>query len=388
MFDREMALFRLFQARGVEISLLSYGGREELDFASRIPGMEILCNRASLPRQTYIRRIHQAHVLPLLRCSVLRNWQASGLFSAHRASWAWQTPMVARMDYFWSELARLRQAAGSRNADRIAGQERKALASAARIIATSEEMAAYLIDRSPSLASRITIIPNFVDVDRFKPLATAKKFDLVFVGRVSPEKNLPALLQALRQLDASIAIVGGTNLTLDAPSRDNDEEAKLKRDFGTLDGRIHWIGRVKNEELPAILNQSRAFALSSLIEGQPRVLIEAMACGLPIIGTKAPGIRGLIQHEATGYLCDTDADSIAAAISAVLSNPELMNRMGAKARQFALENYSLEELARREYELLRHVVSRFPLKSAPMRLAEYVLRRNPPYDRTASAAPN
>ena len=137
MFDREMALFRRLQDRGVKIRILSYGGREELNYANRLAGMGILCNRANLPLQTYIRRIHQLHALPLLRSDVLRNWQTSGLFSAHRASWAWQVPMILRMDYFWSELTRLRQAAGSPNADRIRGIERKALASAAHIIVTT-----------------------------------------------------------------------------------------------------------------------------------------------------------------------------------------------------------------------------------------------------------
>ena len=111
MFDREMELYRRLQDRGVKIRILSYGGKEELDYANRIPGIGILCNRANLPRQTYIRRIHQLHALPLLRSDALRNWQSSGLFSAHRASWAWQVPLILRMDYFWSELTRL-QASG------------------------------------------------------------------------------------------------------------------------------------------------------------------------------------------------------------------------------------------------------------------------------------
>ena len=124
------------------------------------------------------------------------------------------------------------------------------------------------------------------------------------------------------------------------------------------------------------------------IEGQPRVLIEAMACGMPIIGSNVRGIRSAIEHKVTGYLCDTDAASITDAIRTVLSNPDLMRKLGANARQHALEHYALEQQARHEYELLCDVVQRFPLRSAAVRLAEYLLRRNPPYDLTASSAPN
>ena len=265
MFDREMALLRLLQARGVKIRILSYGGKEELDYANRIEGMGILCNRANLPQQTYIRRIHQLHALPLLRSDVLRNWQSSGLFSAHRASWAWQVPMILRMDYFWSELTRLRQAAGSPNADRIRGIERKALASAAHIIVTTEEMAQYVTEISPAAAAKIAMIPNFVDVDLFQPAPSAKKYDLVYIGRLSPEKNLDALFQAVKELNLSIAVIGGRNLSIHNAAQFDDEEDKLKRKFGALDGRIHWLGRLKNEELPAIMNQSRAFVLCSFI---------------------------------------------------------------------------------------------------------------------------
>ena len=386
IFDREMALLRHLQKRGFKIRILSYGGKEELDFASRIQGMGILCNRANLPRQTYIRRIHQLHMLPLLKSDVLRNWQTSGLVTAHRASWAWQTPLVLRMDYYWSQLARIRQPAGSSNADRIKGMERKAVASAARIIVTSQELAASIVEMSPAAAPKIAIIPNFVDADRFRPIATAKRFDLVFIGRISPEKNLGALLQAIKPLSVSIAMIGGRNLSLLDPARDEDEEMKLKREFGTLDGRIHWLGRIKNEELPTLISQARALILCSLIEGNPRTLIEAMACGMPVIGANVPGIRSVIEHEATGYLCGTDAESIRAAVKTVLSDPELMRKLGENARRYALEHFSLEQQARREFELLRDVVRRHPVRPAPRRLAEYLLRRNPPYDLTVPAS--
>ena len=385
MFDREFSLFRYFQAKGVNIRILCHGGKEELDYASRIAGMKILCNWANLPRSTYVRRAHQLHMLPLLKSHVLRNWVSTGLFLAHRASWAWQVPMILRMDYSWSGLARVNQPAGAQYADRIAGLERKAAAGAARIVVTSPELAASVIDNSPQAAPKISLIPNFVDVDQFQPMSSAKRFDLVYIGRISAEKNLAALLQAIKPLDVSVAIIGGRNLPLYGPGQVDDEQAKLQRDFGTLDGRIHWLGRLKNEELPALINQARAFILCSLIEGHPRTLTEAMACGLPVIGANIPGIASALEHEKTGYLCGTDVASIRAAVKTVLSNPELMRRMGENARQYALDHYAFEHLARREYALLRDVAASHPLRSAPRRLAEYLLRRNPPYDLTAAS---
>ena len=83
-----------------------------------------------------------------------------------------------------------------------------------------------------------------------------------------------------------------------------------------------------------------------------------MATGLPIIGTEVMGIASTIEHEKTGYLCGTDADSIAEAIQTVLAQPELMHKLGVAARQFAMENFSLDHIAQREYELYHEVLER------------------------------
>ena len=127
----------------------------------------------------------------------------------------------------------------------------------------------------------------------------------------------------------------------------------------------------------AVINQSRAFINCSLIEGHPRALVEAMACGLPIIASDVLGIGDMIDHEETGYLCETDADSIARALQTVLAAPALMEKMGAKARQVALAQYSLDQLAQREYELLTSVASQHPVARASSRLSQYLRRKNP-----------
>lgn len=94
------------------------------------------------------------------------------------------------------------------------------------------------------------------------------------------------------------------------------------------------------------------FILPSHYEGHPKTLIEAMACGKATIGGRSPGIREIIQHEKNGWLCETDPDSIRAAIQHLVQHPELRDVLGKNARQFAVENYALDPLAEREYRLL------------------------------------
>lgn len=376
ILDRELALYNRLQARGARISLITYGDRQEFKYSARMPGIEILPNRFGLPYKTYLRRAHQVHAPRLLRSDVLKTHATTGLMAALRAHWAWRVPLVARMSFNWSESVRIKQPDNRALAERVDELERTALARASQVITATQEIADAMIAKDPAAAARLTVIPNYVDVDLFRKLPQDKQFDLVFVGRFNRQKNLLALLEAVERLGLKIAMIGGVSTHIQENSQDKRYFSEIKERFGDLDGRIHWLGRIKNEELPVYINQARAFILCSHIEGHPRALVEAMACGMPIIASDVHGISNMLTHEETGYLCDTDADSIASAIQSLLSKPALMAEIGAKARQYALERYSLDQLVQREYDLLRDVAERNLLEGAPRRLARYLLRRN------------
>ena len=376
ILERELRPYHRLQSSDIKINFVTYGGREELQYSQRMPGINILCNQYGLPAKTYLRRVHQVHGLALLRSQILKAHATTALISALRAHWAWQAPLIVRLSFDWTESARVKQPGNSALAKRVDDLERTAARRASHVITATQDIADALIAKEPAAATKLTLIPNYVDEDLFRPIQSDKHYDLVYVGRMNRHKNLVALLQAVEQLGLTIAMIGGISVHI----RENDDDrrylAEIKDRFGDLNGRIHWLGRIKNEELPAYINQARAFILCSLIEGHPRALVEAMACGLPIIASDAIGMSNIIEHQKTGYLCDTDCASIARAIETVLSSPALMERMGAKARQYALANYSLDQLVQREYQLLKLVEAQNPAGSVSLRLAQYLMRRN------------
>ena len=77
-----------------------------------------------------------------------------------------------------------------------------------------------------------------------------------------------------------------------------------------------------------------------------------MSCGRPVIGTDVPGIRELIRHRETGFLCGTSPADIRAAIQAVLSDSDLRIRIGRQAREFVVEHFALERAVEMETALL------------------------------------
>ena len=365
---------RVLQEKGLRISVVSHGGREDYAYASQFPDMRILCNSLGIPARVYDRRVHQVHWRQILRSQVARSFDANGLIATMRAGWAWHMPVIAHASYLPSELLSTTNPGEKRLIERQRGRERVALGNAALVSVPTQELADKIVELVPATATKLIIMPNFVDPEKFRPIPSTKPYDLVYVGRISAEKNLSALLEAVKHSGITIAMIGGGATSEFGGSADS-EILKLKERFGDLDGNIDWQGVINNQDLPRIINQAKAFVLCSLSEGHPRALIEAMACGMPIIGSNVPGIQNVLQHEVTGYLCDTDADSIAAAISTVLSKPALMQKMGENARKFAVDNYSLEQLAQREYELLIDIARRNPVDPAPKRLAQYVFSR-------------
>ena len=372
-FDRQLAIYRDLQARGMRITIFSPGGRGELEFAPRLPGMRILVNNLGLPETTYTTRIHQIHARSLLSCDILLSDRSGGMFEALRISWAWRMPLIHRVGFIISKTVRQIQPDNHEFAQRMEALERRTWKQSSHIIVTTADIERHIIEQTPTAKNRISIIPNYVDADIFKPIPSRKTYDLIYVGRVVKEKNLEALLKAVQRLGLTIAIIGSGSILRDGRTEDS-EQRRLQSIFGDLDGRAHWLGRVKNEELPMYLNQAKLFILCSFGEGHPRSLTEAMACGLPCIGTDVPGTQAMLQHEVNGYLCDTDADSIASAIKSVLDRPDLMATMGANARNYALENLSYSSIAQRYFDLLQEIARRHPRPSAPARLAQYLLR--------------
>ncbi|MCY3864662.1 MAG: glycosyltransferase family 4 protein [Chloroflexi bacterium] len=357
---------------GLRINLLSYAGRSEQEFAPPSPNVRLLCNSFGLPHRTYLRRLHQVHALPLLRSRVIRTINVHGMRPALRAHWAWGMPIICRSGFFWSTSIETSPEIRPSQVREAYAYERHIYTNATHIVVVSEYQVQEVLRRAPAAAGKITVIPNYVDCELFQPMDSEKQYDLIYVGYLLRIKNLEAMLEAVERTGASIAIIGGTIVDGNVNPVEPEVEARLKARFGDSNGRIHWLGVMPNEDLPAYINQAKALILCSHSEGAPRCIQEALACGIPVIGSKIGGIQGILRHGETGYLCNTDADSIAAAIEAVLAQPRLIEKMGVNARRFAVENFALQAVARREYDMLVDVARRNPVESALKRVARYI----------------
>lgn len=166
----------------------------------------------------------------------------------------------------------------------------------------------------------------YLDLDVFHPQATATEYDAIFVGRLARNKNPQLFLKAFAQLRGSgrRALVVG-----DGPLR--GELQRLARRLRIAD-RVTFQPWVKDQtQLADLYRRARCLVCTSFSEGGPRVVAEALACGVPVISTRVGLASELIQHGVNGFLVDWDVADVSAHIAQLLADANGAARMGAAA---------------------------------------------------------
>src|SRR6185503_20492857 len=116
------------------------------------------------------------------------------------------------------------------------------------------------------------------------------------------------------------------------------------------DGAVTWIGNV--EDVASLLPQATVFCLASYREGLPKSLIEAAACGLPLVTTDTSGCKEVVTHGENGLLVPVaDAPALVVAIDRLLGDPVLARALGACARERVVRDFSLKRILAEQISL-------------------------------------
>jgi glycosyltransferase involved in cell wall biosynthesis len=346
MLERETAIYRRINPQLEGITFVTYGDAEDLHYVNGHRGIRVLCNRWRLPQWWYIQMLCCIHPLSWRGLTVVKSNQVQGADIALKVARRFGKKFIARCGYLPSNIAKWRHGSDSEPFRKAKQLESVVFRGADLVQVTTETMRDAIIERY-GLDERIQVVPNYVDIRLFEPATEDRTLNTIsYVGRFEKEKNVEALLDAIQGLNVELVMIGRGPLkeTLTAKAREEG-----------LSVRFH--GNVPNAELPSHLNRSELFIMPSHIEHHPKALLEAMACGLPVIGTEVNGIRELIQHRQTGYLCGTSPDSIRRAVQDVLADKALRERMGRNAREFVVEKFSLERVLEMEMGVLQKVLS-------------------------------
>jgi rhamnosyl/mannosyltransferase len=223
---------------------------------------------------------------------------------------------------------------------------------------SSSRQLAVLPDRS-----RLHVVPYGFDLSRFRPRPAlagvlrrryGAQFLLFALGRHVYYKGFAFLIQAVAQMPEAALMLGGQGpLTMDLQ--------RLAQESGAS-GRVHFVGRIPEAELPAYYHACDAFCLSSVepAEGFGIVQIEAMASGKPVVCCElGNGVTWVNQDGVTGIVVPPgDPQALASAFRRLHEEPALRARLGEAGRARALGVFTLEAMARGTLEVYRSVLAK------------------------------
>jgi alpha-maltose-1-phosphate synthase len=259
--------------------------------------------------------------------------------------------------------------------------ERTAYQNADGVIAVSAAMERDVVSLYGVRPERVQVIHNGIDVREYRPVEDREvlarygldpeKPYLLFVGRITRQKGIVHLLQALRHLEEGVQVM------LCASSPDTEE---IGRETETLVAEARRSGvavawerdMVPRADIVPLYSQAAAFVCPSIYEPFGIINLEAMACGTPVVGSKVGGIAEVVLHGKTGLLVpfaptgggdpsprdpDKFASDLAATVNLLLLDPAMREEMGRAARKRVVESFGWDVIAAQTLLFYQDLVS-------------------------------
>jgi len=214
------------------------------------------------------------------------------------------------------------------------------LRNADAILALTEDMRKKMTEMT---SREIYVLPNGIKLEQFPDISLNMRKkegikNILFVGSLYPIKGVQYLIMAMKIVhnkmpETRLILVG------DGEDRERLEALSIQLD---IKKNVQFVGKVPHEKVQSYMHQADVFVLPSLSEGLPNVILEAMACGLPVVATRVGGVPDIIQDRVHGYLVESEnADDIARKLIMILNNNSI-------ASEFSL--YNRKTVKKYEYE--------------------------------------
>ena len=231
------------------------------------------------------------------------------------------------------------------------GVERHAVESAERVIAVSEAMRADVLHHFSVDHARVTVVHNGIDPERYRRTHERGALErhgvrepyVLFVGRISEQKGLFDLLEAVRALDPAVMVV------ICAATPDTPElEARFARAVTELPS-VRWIPAMLDvAEVVEFYSHAALFVCPSVYEPFGLINLEAMACETAVVASRVGGILEVVEDGVTGLLVPPGRPSeLAAAITSLLADPVRARAMGVAGRRRVEERFTWARVAER-----------------------------------------
>ena len=230
-----------------------------------------------------------------------------------------------------------------------------ALKHAEQVITVSNNMQKKLINIEPDVENKVFTLPNMVDTDLFIPGKEnypQKPFTFFSLGALEYVKGIDLLLEAFARLPLSI--LNSAHLTIGGTGNDKTKLYKLAQKLN-IENKITWTGQLTQKQVIHYMQQSQAFILPSRFEAFGIVFIEAMACGIPVIGSNAGGPSEFIPADCGLITQKGNVDDIKEKMAYLYKNYQNYNSQ--KIRETAVNKFSKEAVSLQYANLINKLIN-------------------------------
>lgn len=343
ILKRELEIYKkIYKENKIEFNLITYGGDKDLELQD-FEGIDVfpVYSRLKYSKNKYI-NIFKSFLIPFVfkdvikGSNILKTNQLKGSWVAIISKIFYKKPLIIRTGYDllrWSNYQN----------KTILNRTLVRLLTKISLVFSNQYNVSTLSDKSFlemqfGIKDKIKLRPNFVDLEQFVNRNEKKLEEILFVGRLEHQKNLDFLINEYKKYDLpKLNIIGnGTYLN------------KLQSEINKNSLNINYIKPIPNTELPNYYNKYRYFILCSHYEGNPKTLIEAMACGSIVIGNDVDGINNIITDNFNGFLIKCNEGDLKRTLDKISIEKYKLESIQSNAINFVVENHSLESLTKTE----------------------------------------
>ncbi|MET7709568.1 glycosyltransferase family 4 protein [Micromonospora sp. NPDC005413] len=231
-----------------------------------------------------------------------------------------------------------------------------------QVFVSPSDFLADVMRRAGVYPDRLRVVNHFVDLTGIAA-KEAPGGGVVFAGRLAPEKGVDVLIEAVAALPDGVAV----DVAGDGPARPELEALAARR----VPGRIRFHGRLDKPRLHDLIRSAAVVAVPSRWhENQPMAVLEAFACGVPVVATDLGGLPELVESTLDGTIVAADRPTdLGDALNDILADPEQAYRMGQAGRAKVARRFSPEEHLARIRELYAEAATALPIRRRKARTA-------------------
>ncbi|NQT06164.1 MAG: glycosyltransferase family 4 protein [Candidatus Omnitrophica bacterium] len=354
ILSRELAIYKRMVREGNAVGILTYGGKEDLEYRNELEGIELF------PIYTYMNRrkgkagrFFSSFLIPFRLSPIFKHYeiyktnQMLGAWVAVIAKIIYRKRLVVRCGYEWLRNSMRESGPIKRVFIAIFGYIYEFIIyhAASSIVVSAEGLSHFIKKAFLVPAKRVVSIPNFVNTEAFKRIDKTQSENrrALYIGRLHRTKNLESLIGGVKKASIPIGLdIIGSGVDL----------KRLKELAGREGVDVRFLGTIPNERLAPIINKYPVFVLVSRFENHPKTLLEAMACERVVVGSDVEGIRDIIRNDISGILVPGNADGIKDGLEKAFSMADDQRiSFGKKAREYVEKTFSLDEIFKKESAL-------------------------------------